>query len=99
MTTHDSLLVNEINQTYSMDIHIAQASLKCVIASFAFAVEQSVQRWDMEEDYYVLNICPHWQGMSIKTTFNTFRKSNNINNKSFSFEMLTLTGLNESVFI
>ena len=42
-----------------MDIHTTPASLKCVIASHVYAVEQNVHRLDMEEDCYVLNICQH----------------------------------------
>ena len=49
-----------------MDNRTTQASLKCVIASRAFAVEQNVHRWDTAEDCCVWNICPHWQGKSMK---------------------------------
>ena len=49
-----------------MDIHITQASLKCAIASHVYAVEQIVHRLDMEEDCYVLNICPDWRRMSAR---------------------------------
>jgi len=49
-----------------MDIHTTPASLKCVLANHVYAVEQSVHRLDMEEDCYVLNICPHWRGKSAR---------------------------------
>ena len=49
-----------------MDIHTTPASLKCVIASHVFEDEQSVHTLDMEEDCYVLNICPHSRGKSAR---------------------------------
>lgn len=52
-----------------MDNRTTQASLKCVIASRAFAVEQNVHRWGTAEDCCVWNICPHWQGKSMKKNY------------------------------
>ena len=63
-----------------MDIHITQASLKCVIASHVCAVEQIVHRLDMEEDCYVLNICPHWRGMSAREHYSEMQRQKKENN-------------------
>ena len=52
-----------------MDIRKAPVSVKCVISSHVFAVEQSVHRWGMGEDCYELNICPHWRGKSAKQSY------------------------------
>ena len=57
-----------------MDIHTTPASLKCVIASHVFEDEQSAHILDMEEDCYVLNICPHSRGKSARENYTIVKR-------------------------